>query len=255
MELLGIEVPPALAGYYGEVEAHLRAKGYALTCEWMEGPEFGGFYLSEGAATVGVRSDLPPLAVCHTIAHELAHGLQRLDGWPRVVANPALEGDAAAKDVAAVLQAVVHCAAAEARIDALGLDPSWEQMDRHQNIRALLRAPQADANHRGTPAWGYWAMLYAYITLLHPAAQSRALLHNIRRAIPEAAAAGTESAALVREHGFQTPEQALASLRAVQEALGLAPGLLVEDPRDGTVYGGAAVTRVAPQAVEREGEQ
>src|SRR5262245_33336375 len=113
MNLIGIELPDALAAYYCEVEEELRGKGYTLTCERMDGPEFGGFYLNEGTATVGVRSDLPDTAACHTIAHELAHGRQRLEGWPRAIANPALGDASPAEEVASVLQAVVHCAAAE----------------------------------------------------------------------------------------------------------------------------------------------
>jgi hypothetical protein len=237
MELVGIELPPDLAAFYEEVGKVTEDAGYTLTCERIDGPEFGGFYLREGTATVGVRRDMPPDAFLHTVAHELAHGLQRLGGWPKVVANPKLGDESAGEEVASVLQAVVHCSAAELQIASLNLDPSWEQVERHHNIRALLRAPHAGADQRGTPAWAYWAALYAYLSLLHPPERSRTLLHNFRRAIPEAAAAGEQIATLVREHGYSTPDEALAAFRAVQEALNLAPNILIEDPREGAVYG------------------
>lgn len=255
MELLGIALPPALAAFYGEVENALRAAGYTLTCERMEGPEFGGFYLAEGAATVGVRRDLPPDAVCHTLAHELAHGLQRIGGWPGATANPKRGTDSAAEEVAAVLQAIVHCSGAEARIAPLGLDPSWEQAERHQHIRALLRAPHTGANRRGTPAWAYWSLLYAYLTLLHPPERVRTLLRNFHRVIPNAAAAGETAAALVRQHGHNTADQALASLRAVQEAMQLAPNILIEDPRDGAVYGEASSPSPRSAEAQEQAEQ
>jgi hypothetical protein len=246
MEVLGVELPPQLATFYAEVESLLGAAGITLTCELMDGAEFGGFYLLEGEATVGVRRDLPPEAACHTLAHELAHGLQRLGGWPRAVSHPKRGDQSSGEEVAAVLQAIVHCSAAELRIAPLELDASWEQVERHHNIRAMLRAPHRGANQPGTLAWAYWAILYAYISLLHPQERSRALLHNFERAIPAAAAAGRRAAALVREHGYATPDQALAALRAVQDALSLGPNILIEDPRDGAAYGEDPSNREAP---------
>jgi hypothetical protein len=237
MDVLGITLPAELAAFYEETRQVLDGRGYTLSCERSAGPQFGGFYLAEGTATVQVRGDLPPEAFCHTLAHELAHGLQRLEGWPHVTANPQHSEAVAAEEVALVLQAVAHCAGAEHRIAALGLDPSWEQSERHYNIRALLRAPHVGANQPGTPAWAYWAALYAYIAVLHPPEHSRTLLRNFRRAIPQAALAGEQIAALVRAHGYTTADEALTSLRAVQDALTLAPMLRIEDPREGAVYG------------------
>src|SRR5690349_10946782 len=135
MDVLGVELPEALAAFYEEVAAVFRAEGIEISCEASDGPEFGGFYLEGERARVAVRRDLPPDAVLHTLAHELVHGLQRREGWPRAEANADLGAENPAEEVASVLQAIVHCAAAELRIAPLGLDPSWEQGERHANIR------------------------------------------------------------------------------------------------------------------------
>ncbi len=237
MNVLGIELTGDLADFYAKVEALYAEDGLALTCEAGDGPEYGGFFRGEGAARVEVRRDLPPDAMRHTLAHELVHGLQRREGWPRAEANSDLGDDSSADEVAAMLQAIVHCTAAELRIAPLGLDGSWEQDQRHQAVRTLIRTPHPGADEEGTAAWAYWSLLYAYISLLHPPEHSRTLLHNIERALPAAGASGREAAALVRQHGYATREQALAAMLAVQEAMALAPDVLVEDPRDGAVYG------------------
>lgn len=240
MDVLGVILPDPLAAFYAEVERQLAGEGITLTCEARPGPEFGGFYLEDDRAVVGLRHDLPPDAILHTLAHELVHGLQRREGWPRAVANPELGEQSDAEEVASVLQAIVHCAGAELRIAPLGLDPSWEHRERHKNVRQMLRAPHPGASQPGTPAWAYWSLLYAYISLIHAPERSRTLLHNFERAVPEAATAGRRAVALVRERGVATREQALAALRAVQESLALAPHILIEDLRDGAVYGAAA---------------
>lgn len=141
MKVLDVELPEPLAAFYREVEALFAAEGLSLVCERASGPEFGGFYREEGRALVTVRYDLPPEATCHTLAHELVHGLQRREGWPLASAGPELGADSLAEEVAAVLQALVHCAAAELRIAPLGLDASWEQRERHAGVRYMLRAP------------------------------------------------------------------------------------------------------------------
>jgi hypothetical protein len=250
MDILGVEISGSLAEFYAEVEQRFAADGVAIYCARSDGPEFGGFYLEGERARVALRSDLPPDAFRHTLAHELVHGLQRHEGWPKAVANPDLGDDSAAEEVAAVLQAIVHCSAAELRIAPLGLDPSWEQGERHAGIRNLLRAPHRGADTYGTPAWAYWSLLYAYITLLHPAERSRTLLHNFERAIPLAAEAGREAAALVQRHGYATREQGLASLLAVHDAMALGPHVLVEDPREGAVHDGWPIVDAADEPSE-----
>lgn len=231
MKVLDVELPEPLAAFYREVEALFAAEGLSLVCERASGPEFGGFYREEGRALVTVRHDLPPEATCHTLAHELVHGLQRREGWPLASAGPELGADSPAAEVAAVLQALVHCAAAELRIAPLGLDASWEQRERHAGVRYMLRAPHPGANVPGTPAWAYWSLLYAYLELLHPAEHVRTLLRNIQRALPQAAATGQRAAELVRFHGYATPDQALAAMRAVHELLRLGHHVVIEDPR------------------------
>ena len=238
MDVLGVTLPADLTSFYQEVEALFADQGVMLTCEWIEGPEFGGFYPNGPIATVGIRSDLPPEAIPHTLAHELVHGLQRQEAWPKAIGNPERGDDSPAEQVASVLQGIIHCTAAELRIAPLGLDPSWEQRERHQMVRLMLRAPDADAARRGTPLWAYWSLLYTYIGLLHPPEHTRTLLRNIERALPAAAEAGREVMDLVREHGYATREQALSSLRAVQRALELGPNILIEDPLTGLVYDG-----------------
>src|SRR6266498_3528092 len=97
MEVLGVELPEALAKFYRKVRAEFAQDGVTIYCAASPGPEFGGFYL-EG---------------------QQAHGLQRREGWPTASANPELGEDTPAEEVASVLQALVHCAAAEMRIAPL----------------------------------------------------------------------------------------------------------------------------------------
>jgi len=231
MKVLDVELPEPLAALYREVAALFAAEGRPLTCERAAGPEFGGCYYEPQRVLITVRSDLPPEATCHTLAHELVHALQRREGWPLASANSELGEDSPAAEVASVLQAVVHCAAAELRIAPLGLDASWEQRERHAGVRRMLRAPHPDANVPGTPAWAYWSLLYAYLGLLHPPAHVQTLLRNIRRAIPQAGTTGQQAAELVRFHGYATAGQALAAMRAVHELLRLGNHVLIEDPR------------------------
>lgn len=236
MDLLGVALSDELAAFYREVETVWAASGVTLYADRDDGPAFGGFYLEGERARLGLRRDLPPDAFRHTLAHELAHSLQRKEGWPRAAANPDLGEGSPAEEVASVLQAIVHCAAANLRIAPLGLDSSWEQGERHANVRMLLRAPHAGADQHGTPAWAYWALLYAYLTVIHRPEQTRTLLRNIRRALPDAAETGEQVAGIINQTGYATREQALTSLRAVQEAMALGPSIQIEDPADGAVY-------------------
>ncbi len=237
MKALDVELPGPLAAFYREVEALFAAEGRSLVCERASGPEFGGCYHEQERVLITVRFDLPPEATCHTLAHELVHALQRREGWPLAAASPELGEESPAGEVASVLQALVHCAAAELRIAPLGLDASWEQRERHAGVRQMLRAPHPDANVPGTPAWAYWSLLYAYLELLHPPAHVQTLLRNIRRALPQAAATGQQAAELVRFHGYATPDQALAAMRAVHELLRLGQHVMIEDPRASATAG------------------
>lgn len=229
MELLGVTLPPSLEAFYHEVAALFAADGKPLVARRGPGPEFGGFYVEDDQAIVALRHDLPPDALLHALGHELAHGLQRREGWPRVEANMAVRPDPANVEIAATLQALVHCSGAELRIAPLGLDPAWQQAQRHAVIRSLLRAPDPAASRRGTSAWAYWSLLHAYVGLLHPEQHTRVLLKNIERALPQAAAAGREAATLVRRRGWATRDQALASLRTVRDALDLGGMVVVGD--------------------------
>lgn len=231
-QTLPFEMGGALRAFYREMEARLAQSGLSLVVERGPGPEFGGFYVEEGRARVVLRDDLPPDAAEHTLAHELVHGLQRLEGWPRASAAPTLGDDSPAEEVAAVLQALVHCAAAELRIAPLGLSAEWEQSERQRNVRYLLRAPHAGSDQRGTPAWAYWTLLYAYLSVLHPQARVRTLLGNIGRALPEAAKVGAEAAAVVQHTGYATREQALDTLRSVHDLLALGDNIVIEQVQD-----------------------
>lgn len=238
-QALPFEMSEPLQTFYREMEARLARSGLALVVERGPGPEFGGFYVEEGRARVVLRDDLPPEAAEHTLAHELVHGLQRLEEWPRASAAPTLGDDSPAEEVAAVLQALVHCAAAEMRIAPLGLSAEWEQSERQRNVRYLLRAPHTGSDRRGTPAWAYWTLLYAYLSVLHPHERVRTLLGNIGRALPKAAKAGAEAAALVRQTGYATRGQALNTLRAVHGLLALGDNIVIEQVQEAAPEGGA----------------
>ena len=238
MKVNGRDIGDILDPLYAEIEARVQKEAARdLTVETFDGESFSRVRWSDDAPTVTVfvHEQLPTHAIPHALAIALQHVRQRLDQYPEIRRPKGRQAAQGAGPVRTMLREVVMAPEAESRIADLGLDREWENEQRHEALKQVLRTPPSEWTRDGTLGSQFAALQYARFEFEHPPELWKSLRREMEQAMPLAAERGKQAVAAIQEHGWSTIDGCLQSLTATRDALGLEYVAWIEDRRDGEI--------------------
>ena len=153
MKINGRDIGDVLDPLYEEIEARVQKEtARDLAVDKFDGESFSRVRWSDDAPTVTVlvHEHLPTHAIAHALAVALQHVRQRLDQYPEIRRPKGRQAAQSAGPVRTMLREVVMAPEAESRIAGLGLDREWENEQRHDALKQVLRAPPAEWKRDGT---------------------------------------------------------------------------------------------------------
>lgn len=220
MKIIGRDIGDSLDRMYHEVEARVAAADRDLKVVSYEGEGLSNVKWSPKAVTISLHSAVPTHALPHVFGVALQHVRQDLDGYPNV-RKPKGRQPQGADLVRAALRELVLEPDAEAQLTGLGLDREWEQEQRHQAMKDLLRDPPEDWNELGSLGNDFIALQCARLEVTHPPKMYEALRKRVEEALPVAAGRADEASRALRRRRWGSAQACLHSLINVRDDLGL----------------------------------
>ena len=153
----------------------------------------------------------------HHAAHELIHALQIKQGWPSVISRHPPQSPVGA--LGGTLVSIVFDLDAEERLSQLSFDSTYILDAQYRNLkRAIL---DEDIPSTRSLRWRKGIMLYAYASFTQPTRRWDNLRKLFLRRAPHIESKGEELAYIIKKNGWNTPDQALTSLIAARQSIGL----------------------------------
>jgi hypothetical protein len=228
MNVIGREITGPIERMYREVEARVAAASRDIKVVAFEGEGLSNVKWTPKAVTISLHSGVPTHALPHVLGVALQHVRQDLDGYPNV-RKPKGRQPEGSDLVRSALRELVLEPDAEAQLTGLGLDREWEQEQRHQAMKDLLRDPPEDWNEEGSLGCDFIALQLARMEVTHPEKMYEALRKRAEEALPVAAErAGLASRAL-RRRRWGSANACLNSLVNVRDDLSLGDLALITD--------------------------
>lgn len=228
MNVIGRDIGDTVDRMYHEVEARVAAADRDLKVEPFEGEGLSNVKWSPKAVTISLHSAVPTHALPHVFGVALQHVRQDLDGYPNV-RKPKGRQLQGSDLVRSALRELVLEPDAEAQLAGLGLDREWEQEQRHQAMKDLLRDPPADWNEVGSLGNDFIALQYARLAVTHPEKMWAALRKRIEEVLPSAAERGELASRALKRKRWGTAQACLNSMVYVRDELGLADIATITD--------------------------
>ncbi len=238
MKVNGRDIGDVLGPLYAEIEGRIQKEAEReLQLEKFDGESFSRVRWSdnEPTVTVFVHESLPTHAIPHALAIALQHVRQRLDKYPDIRRPKGRQAASDAGPLRTMLREVVMAPEAESRIAELGLDRDWENEQRHDALKQILRAPPSEWTRDGTLGNQFAALQYARFEFEHPPELWKSLREEMEERLPIAAEHGKAAVAAIQEHGWSSVDACLQALLAARDALGLEYVAWIEDRRDGAI--------------------
>lgn len=228
MKAIGKDIGPALDGMHKEIADKLRVETRRML--WLqpfEGGSFSNIEWRPEAVIIQLHNGVPTHALPHVLGVALQHVRQRMDNYPGVVApDQDLE---AGPLLRSALRELVMSPEAEMHLEPLGLDTAWEDEQRHQGLKEMLRDAPSEWNIAGMAGNAFAALQYARFSLEHPADLWEPLREAFTAKLPVAAEKGEQVVAVVKQSGWASAEACLQSLVSARDALALQPYAVIED--------------------------
>ncbi|MCA9847285.1 MAG: hypothetical protein H6674_04320 [Dehalococcoidia bacterium] len=228
MKAIGKDIGEQLDGMHKQIEDRLRVEtGRLLWLQPFEGGSFSNVEWRKEAVVIQLHNGVPTHALPHVLGVALQHVRQRMDLYPGVVApDTDLEGGPLLRSA---LRELVMGPEAEMHLEPLGLDTQWEDEQRHQGLKEMLRDAPNEWDIPGMAGNSFAALQYARFTLEHPAELWEPLKEQFTEKLPSAAERGEQVVTVVKQSGWKTPGACLQSLVSARDALTLQPYALIED--------------------------
>ena len=210
------------------MEARVGAANRDLTVVAFEGEGLSSVKWSPKAVTISLHSGVPTHALPHVLGIALQHVRQDLDGYPNV-RKPKRRQPEGSDLVRSALRELVLEPDAEAQLAGLSLDREWEQEQRHQAMKDLLREPPEDWNEVGSLGNDFIALQCARLEVTHPPKMYEALRKRIEEVLPVAAERADLASRALRRRRWGTANACLHSMVNVRDELGLADLATITD--------------------------
>lgn len=233
MKVIGKDIGDAIEHLHAEIESRLRVEA-ERSLQFESGAEhvFSNIMWQQDKVVIRLHNGVPTHALPHIVGVALEHVRQRLERYPaiqRPAENDAVDGPI----IRAALRELVFAPAANHALSALALDVEWEDEQRHQALKDLLR-DYSEWEDDGGDGILVWALLvYARGAIEHPTELWRAIEEDCHAKLPDVAKLGTTVARAVTERGWTSPGACLESLIAVRKLLNLETVAPILDRRTG----------------------
>lgn len=226
MKILNKSVSKRFNSFYEEIVAQIGVPKFYPT----QTPGRGDCQFEDETPVISLRMDLGRSSFEHHIAHELIHALQLKEGWPRVVSRHPVKSPIV--ELGIVLGSMVLDLNGEDRLKPWSFDSTQITDAQYRNLkRAIL---DENVPSLGSLRWCKAAMMYAYTSLTQPTRRWDRLRALFQRRAPHIERKGEELASILKGNGWNTPDQALASLIAVRKSIRLSSEQLgIVDGRTG----------------------
>ena len=234
MKVIGRDIGPALDSLYGQIQARVAAADRDLQVEPFEGDALSSVRWTPKAATIYLHTGVPTHALPHVFGVALQHVRQTLDAYPEVRRPQGKRKQPEGADlVRGALRELVLEPDAEVQLGSLGLDREWENEQRHQAMKDLLREPPEDWNEPGSMGNAFAALQYARLAVQHPPQMFEALRKRMEEALPLAAERGEAAGRVLRRRRWGNAGACVESLVNVRNELELGDVAAIEDRRTG----------------------
>jgi len=232
MKVIGKNIGEALDKLYEEIERRVRIEAEReLIIEGGAEGTFSNVIWRADQVVIQLHNGVPTHALPHVFGVALEHVRQRLERYPTVQRPQGMQDVPDGPLLRGALRELVLSLAANHTLQSLGLNREWEDEQRHQALKNLLRDATPEWNDPESPAFAFAALMYARAAIEHPLWDSIEPL--FREQLPEVAALGADIESAVRENGWTTLGACLQSLMAARELTGLGEVAAIIDRRTG----------------------
>ena len=228
MDVIGKNIGNSLDQMYEDISAQASANGYhEISLESFEGGTFSSVIWETQKVKIRLHMGVPTHAMPRVLGVALQHVRQRLDKFPTVQKTDSdVVGGSLVRDA---LRELVLAPEANEQLAHLNLDTEWEDEQRHQGLKQLIKDAPEEFQHIGEPGNAFASLLYARYCFDHPESMWKQLKKQFTDELPAAAENGESIAEIVGKNGWATPVAAFESLRLTREELNLAAYVAIED--------------------------
>jgi len=195
----------------------------------------GDYKLENGIARVRLDTSLIRPHFEETAAHELLHALQDLELWPTTVRSANLPNSSPEAIVCSELGTLVRDLNVLETLQILGFNADYSNDIRYRNSKRNLARAAIPAY--GSPMFHIWILRYCYLAMTQRPNRWAKLRELYLKRAPSIAAKGEELIAVIKKNGWNNPDQALTSMIAIRDSLGLThEQVIIVDARTGNEY-------------------
>ncbi len=194
----------------------------------------------DGNPYIYLRSDIPTHAIPHILGTALCHVKQKIDQFPDAVKNDDTEEPDGVVLARMTLKEFVLSLNAEKMMTSIDFNMDWEDQQRHQGLKDLLKMlnPEEDDafTSAGHPTLQFFSLIYAKYSLLHPSEMWKGLSKTIKKDFPIFAQSGEKILEIINDIGYDDIDSCLKCLVDVRDEIAMRPYTLIADRRDGSYY-------------------
>jgi len=232
MKILGKTVSDKFQSFYRDIVPRI-----GTPIEFERGPyrAMGDYRLQNGISRIRLDTSLIGPHFEETVAHELLHAFQDSELWPTTARSASLPDNSPEAIVGSELGALVRDLNVLEALQSLGLNAEYSNDTRYRNSKRNL-ASAAIPTH-GSPMFHIWTLRYCYLAMTQRLNRWARLRELYLKRAPSIAAKGEELVAVIKKNGWSNPDQALTSMIAIRDSLGLThEQVTIVDARTGNRY-------------------
>lgn len=232
MKILGKTVSNKFQAFYKDIVPRI-----SVPIIFERGPyrAMGDYQLQNGIARIRLDTNLIRPHFEETAAHELLHALQDSELWPITARSANLPDNSPEAKAGSELGALVRDLSVLETCQTLSFDVDYSNNTRYRNIKRNLERSAIPVY--GSPRFHIWILHYCYLAMTQrPNRWARLRELHLKRA-SSIAAKGEELIAIIKKNGWSNPDQALTSMIAIRDSLGLTHNqVTIVDARTGNRY-------------------
>lgn len=227
MNVIGKNIGNSLDKMYEEISSQASANGHSeIILESFEGGTFSAVIWETEKIKIRLHNGVPTHAMPRILGVALQHVRQKLDKFPSVQkTDNDVVGGSLVRDA---LRELVLAPEANEHLAHLNLDTEWEDEQRHQGLKQLIKDAPEEFRHVGEPGNAFASLLYARYCFDHPEVMWKQLKKQFVEELPAAAENGESIAEIVGKNGWATPAAALSSLHLTHEELNLGAYVVIK---------------------------
>jgi hypothetical protein len=214
MKLVNKRVSNHFESFYNDIAAHIGAHEFYTN---PPNEQLGACRLENEIVIIRLRTDISRPRFEQNAAHELLHALQIKEGWPTIKSR--LRDESIIAQVASLLASIVLDLNVEDRLKQTLFDSTPVINDQYRNLKKI--ALEGNIPLAGSNRFRKAVMMYAYASLTQPHKRWAKLKELFSNRAPHITKKGEELASILIRCGWNNPDQALASMIAIRESIGL----------------------------------